>query len=851
VKEKELRLALVCYGGISLAVYIHAATREVLKLARASRAYHDIAEVGSRTEASFSDTSPPHQAELDTESVYFDLLKTIGKTLDLRVVVDVVAGASAGGINAIILARALAHDLPIAHLRELWLKEADVAELIAREARARAWSKWYLRPVLWMAFKLRLKRLAADAELRSKLSIFLRSRWFKPPFDGPHLAALLFDGIGAMGQPPKPRASLMPVNQQLELFVTLTDFHGYQQRIGLHDPPTVTEREHRHILRFAYRRRADGREVSELATDNVPALAFAGRATASFPGAFPPAQIAEMDRLLKKRGAHWPGREAFVRTGFPRHLRAGADPLRSAFIDGSVTNNKPFAEAIASIRERPAHRDVDRRLVYIDPHPVEPGERQGAELPGFFRTLWGALSDIPRNEPVHDELAWINDFNAQARRVKTIVDAARPHIDGLVAGIAKGRINRSPSLARLSEWRDTANALAAQEAGFAYEGYVRLKLIGVVESLAELMAKAHGLSPDSQETAWLVEVLGAWTERRGLVPETGLMPKAKPGANAAQLPDWVIALMSFDYEFRRRRLHFVIQRLNGLYGRLSDPVLGGITAQDLDHLKRHFYEALARFGATDLLQRLNAETVQQIDAVILGPVPDAAPRDAMPELAALHVETRGDDIDMIVDAIAEAFDLAENDRLVDEIFAAGSEAKWTPGVRRELLVAFVGFSFWDVLTFSVTQRRNQGEFDPIRVDRISPDDATAIRAGTAETMLKGVEFRHFGAFFSRAHRENDYLWGRLHAADRLIDIVSDAARDEQTPVAETEIADLKRRAFLAILDAEKPHLDQSAELIAALRREIGAGAPAGNAVTNPPANRASPDVKPMQPDMDP
>ena len=29
----------------------------------------------------------------------------------------------------------------------------------------------------------------------------------------------------------------------------------------------------------------------------------------------------------------------------------------------------------------------------------------------------------------------------------------------------------------------------------------------------------------------------------------------------------------------------------------------------------------------------------------------------------------------------------------------------------------------------------------------------------------------FGAFFSRAYRENDYLWGRLHGAERLIDII--------------------------------------------------------------------------------
>ena len=35
----------------------------------------------------------------------------------------------------------------------------------------------------------------------------------------------------------------------------------------------------------------------------------------------------------------------------------------------------------------------------------------------------------------------------------------------------------------------------------------------------------------------------------------------KPGTSAAKLPDWITMLLSFDFEFRRRRLNFVIQRI--------------------------------------------------------------------------------------------------------------------------------------------------------------------------------------------------------------------------------------------------------------------------------------------------
>jgi hypothetical protein len=43
VKEKELRLALVCYGGVSLVLYMHGVIKEILKLARASKTFHSIA----------------------------------------------------------------------------------------------------------------------------------------------------------------------------------------------------------------------------------------------------------------------------------------------------------------------------------------------------------------------------------------------------------------------------------------------------------------------------------------------------------------------------------------------------------------------------------------------------------------------------------------------------------------------------------------------------------------------------------------------------------------------------------------------------------------------------------------
>ena len=68
---------------------------------------------------------------------------------------------------------------------------------------------------------------------------------------------------------------------------------------------------------------------------------------------------------------------------------------------------------------------------------------------------------------------------------------------------------------------------------------------------------------------------------------------------------------------------------------------------------------------------------------------------------------------------------------------------------------------------------------------------------------------------SRSRREHDYLLGRLDAAERLIDIVSDAAAMEGA-FGKTNIRVLKRDAFRAVLDTEEHHI-RDMDLIAQMK----------------------------------
>ncbi|MGZ5867726.1 MAG: patatin-like protein, partial [Xanthobacteraceae bacterium] len=751
MREKELRIALVCFGGVSLAVYMHGISKEILKLVRGSAALHAITDRNRRNTASYFDTADVSNPEHDTEAIYFELLREIGKKIELRVIVDIIAGASAGGINGTMLARALSHDLPMDALRTLWLENADVTVLLAPEARARSWSKFFLLPFIWAAMKYGM--LPADnPEVRHKLSLFLRSRWFKPPLSGATMDELMYNAVTAMGAPRSQGASLIPSGQALDLFVTLTDYHGYNELVPLHDPPMIHEVDHHHMLRFAYRRWANGEVRSDFTMGNAPALAFAARATSSFPGAFPPARILDMDELVARRRAMWPMREDFIANNFDGHRMANVDPVTACFIDGSVLNNRPFREAISAIQGRAAYRQVDRRLVYIDPDPTPLSAMSRQNVPGFFSTLRGAMSDIPRTQPVTEELGWVSEYNEQVSRIKGIVESARPQVHELVVKTIAEPLDRPLSPDELRKWREQVNSHVARDTGFAYEGYVRLKLVSVRDFLTSIIVKLRDVPERSPLARAIAVVLERWTLRRGLTYEVNRATVVSNGnGGSSPLPRWAEFLLAFDVKYRERRLHFLIEGQNRLYEMLDSEAYFDLDPQVVDRLKRSFYAMLDDIRNRQSMPSFGSATydlAQEIFAV--APSPEDMRR--IDNYADAMVEKHGADIDRLIDRLAIEINLDATTRDLDVLLATLDVGEWHLDARRDVLINYLGFPFWDMLTFPLMGTREVGEFNQILIDRISPQDATALKGFAGSASLKGVGFGHFAAFLSRAYR---------------------------------------------------------------------------------------------------
>jgi patatin-related protein len=762
MREKELRLALVCYGGISLAVYMHGITKEIWRLVRASRAFH-------------TGEAPT----LGSETVYHQLLKDVvdAQGLKLRVFADIVAGASAGGINGIFLSQAIATGQSLEPLTDMWLEQADVERLLDPDARP-LWrfSKFWAIPLAWLATRRpggtvdQTVDAEARDEVRTKLSHFVRARWFEPPFGGVEFTTMLLNAFDAMARAPAGPA-LLPSDQPLDLFVTVTDFRGHMERLKLNSPREIAETEHRLIVSF--------RNHNALNTQlgDAAELTFAARATASFPGAFPPFSIAELDRVLKKRRQAWPDRAGFISRLLPRAPEM-AEQL--VLIDGSVLANAPFRPAIEALRDRPARREVDRRFVYIDPKPgmrsVNLGRKGAASLPGFFATILGAMSDIPREQPIRDNLEAIEGRSSRIRRMQRIVDAVRPEVEASIHSLF-GRtffLDR-PTAARLQAWRSKAQDRAALEAGHAYASYGHVKLSGVVEEIAALVGR---ILPDPDGMAQESFRLALWAEVRTRGADQIVGPKGRGASDPA-----ITFFRDHDLGFRIRRLRFVARTLTNLVDS------GESREADVMPVRTAIYERLAPY-----LDREGARFFSQIDR---------------------------SDVAVALDRIAAQRDLialdTETDAVIAEALAACPKAE-----RRTALMAYLGFPYYDISTLPMLQGEGLDEFDPVKVDRIAPDDARSIRAGGAAATLKGIQLNSFGAFFSRAYRENDYLWGRLHGAERLIDIIF-STLPGTTSESEKIIAAVKRQAFEAILTEETPRLKQIPDLFETLWKEIASG----------------------------
>lgn len=816
MKQKELRLAIVFFGGVSLAVYQHGINREILNVVRASKLFHRN-RAGREDRISSLRRHYPDEPERSTGDIYYRFLDTVGKQLDLQVIVDVVSGASAGAMNGVALGRALAHDLSLEPLTDMWLAEADIGELLDADARAKRWSKWFFWPFVGpLLSRLKHEGLIigpVDAEMRERVSLFLRSRWFKPPLDGRRLTTLILDGLTAMERPGTAGESLLPSGTRLDLLVTTTDFRGLDRSIFIHDPPVVTEREHRRPFHFQLYHEKSGHLRSDFDLDSVPSLAFAARASASYPGAFPPAQIRELDDLLAARHRPWPARTQFIKHNFGEYRDQSRAPEEAVLVDGSILDNKPIKATLDAIRAHSAFREVDRRLIFIDPHSQFDKPPPGTDVPGFFATLRGALSDLPRTDPTYKELADVGRYNKQVRRLKQAISYARPQVAKLVDQITEGKSRDGFTTNDLRHWRlSSTNALAATP--IVYDSYMRTLVLESLDFVAELIAGACGFPRESTAAHRVQEAVELWAAQHDILLSDSYWA-AEDAYENVDMPAFSKMAIDFGVVYKKRRLNFVLHEINDLYdtGEASGPDATAADDLDLINIQVHkLIDAMSMYDDADFLSERAVAMCRKLFTSV------TAGRVDIDQFVSEHDA----DLSGLMRRLGIECDLAGKNDDADTVLSSALVQNLEPRRRTAILTGYLGYFYWDVILHPVVSALalETGPIEEILVDRISPDDAVSLAPPGNPRVLLGGTFAGFGGFLNRATRENDYLWGRLHAVDRLFDIlVSTLPSAMRTAI---DLHALKKAGFECILAEEAERLHLVPDLVARLRDSIAA-----------------------------
>jgi len=214
-RSRETRIGLVMYGGVSLAVYINGVSQEF---------YHAVQGNG--------------------------IYRLIKELTDSEIVLDILSGSSAGGVNGILLAYALCNGKDFTRCSDLWRNAADIGRLVRPPSNGTE----TVRSVL-----------DSEGYYQSELERAFR----------------LLDDAPVVGEAPSPV-------EELDLFVTGTVIDGRIDKRIDDAGHAIEVKDYRSVFHLKHRQ---GRKSNFDSGSNpavITALAKLARITSCFPGAFAP-----------------------------------------------------------------------------------------------------------------------------------------------------------------------------------------------------------------------------------------------------------------------------------------------------------------------------------------------------------------------------------------------------------------------------------------------------------------------------------------------------------------------------------------------------------------------------------
>jgi patatin-related protein len=701
-KSREVRLGLVLYGGVSLAIYINGVAHEFFRAVRGRGVYR--------------------------------LIKAL---TDSDIVVDIISGTSAGGVNGIFLAYALCNGCEFGETARVWRNHGGIRNLLRdprpeTDTNSLLNSEGYYQPHLEDAFRTMFQGSSSELEDASEV-------------------------------------------QELDLFVTGTDLKGrvYTQFDDAGHPIDV--KNHRAVFQLKHRRGrkrpfrpGDGEDRDT--TDR--ALATLSRLTSTFPVAFSPLHLPERaDAVVDAKLREW----------------GQLDRADTWFIDGGVLDNKPFSYTIREIFFRAADREVDRKLFYVEPDPERFADARhrlseegptGQPPPNIVQVALAALIGIPGYESIAEDLKMLAERNSRLQQYHRLVD----QMQSAISQSSKATQAEASDLTAILYRRASLIALSERVIEGLFKTGDRRDLIiepDNRERAAALVRRFDELILGDTQSAAADELLrqfDVYYSLRRLFRVTYLLydllfGETPPSYRGLDLSDrlsrYRVLLRHLN---RQMKLYEVV--LAAMESLLDDVPFDWRKGQGraaFDALWLQVQNAMARLladnsAAAHLLPKSYGRDLDWLPSGQLGKVNDSL-RECIQTIAA-EVRDR-------------TFQLSEEmpQTLLPKLGGYESAMLDLLPPDDPVRAAYKDFALLDAQLYPIELVAGMREKDIIEIVRISPADADKgfSRRGFSDKVAGDVLY-HFGAFFKRSWRSNDILWGRIDGCCQLVEVLFDRER---------------------------------------------------------------------------
>lgn len=802
-KSREIRLGLVLYGGVSLAIYINGVTREFHRAVRG-------------------------------EGIY----RVIKALVDSDITVDVISGTSAGGINGILLAHSLVNAEDFALTASLWREHGDIGDLIhdpkhCAQANSILDGEGYFQPKLRDAFRL----LGSGPGATSG------------PLDDPS---------------PTPELDLFITGTDVHGDV-YTWFDELGHSVDVKDHQVVFRLKHRAPQAAVGGTPRYTDFTTDADTDL--ALAKLARVTSCFPAAFPPVKVAKApvpdstqagqeeraDAKLRTWGQLAGDRDYFFLDGgvldnkpfssttrqiFFRHADRPVqrwlfyvEPDPESFVPPSermLTAPGVASAAMVSLLAIPSYesiggdlREIAERNAEIERFDILCSGLDAAETPTPLVQALGALEARDRESASAGQEARPSRTRERTGRLDgnlyvraRLLALAQRAILGVLRRNGRDRLITSAAersaaahLVRgFFEHRDAdaLDTLHDFDVYFRLRRLFNLLYLPIWDDALKAAPASDGPDPvrdlhhavSSQVD--LLQVVLSVMERTVDAAELRFAP------DGARAPEEVWTL-----------LEAVLFCL--LYPVLDTPLVGGTQAPQIAPTLPSVPDSAF---LTTLLQTLRARS--EVLIRITGEVPRSTDGAAQRRELFLRVFTAALPPERRPMTLLRAQDRSVWDLLSEETAGAA-------GLTRTLAESYTRFGSLDEVMFPLQKDPFVFERDVIRVVRLSPKDAVLglSQVNDYRDKVAGDVLGHFGAFFKRSWRSNDILWGRLDGLSQLAETLLEPERVRAVLVARGD-----RPTLSELVGVDLAGLFPGADAQRLARLESDFAAVAGDAQTN-------------------